>query len=130
MLSLLAESGVAGFDEAADVVLAPTFVTFLITLALPFLVALVTKWNASDRLKAALLLVLTAVNTLVGQAIVDNGSAVISKQTFLNWMLATAVAVASYLGFWKPVVHVNSKAAPNFGVTDNKTTVPPTDERQ
>jgi len=121
MLSLLAQSaGLDGFDEAADVVLAPTFVTFLITLALPVLVALATKAVASDRLRAVILLVLTAVNTLIGEAIVDDGSAVFSKDTFLKWVMATAIAVVTYLGFWKPIVDVNSKAAPEVGLNDNK----------
>jgi hypothetical protein len=122
MLSLIAQAtaGVEGFDEPADVVLAPTFVTFIISLLLPFLVALVTKAVASDRLRAVVLLVLTAVNTLVGEAIVDDGSAIISKDTFLKWALQTAIAVVAYLGFWKPVVNVNAKAAPNAGLSDVK----------
>jgi hypothetical protein len=122
MLSLIAQAtaGVEGLDEPADVVLAPTFVTFLVTLALPLLVALVTKAVASDRLRAVILLVLTAVNTLIGEAIVDDGSAIISKDTFLKWVMATLIAVATYLGFWKPIVNVNAKAAPNVGLTDRK----------
>jgi hypothetical protein len=122
MLSLIAQAtaGVEGLDEPADVVLAPTFVTFLVTLALPLLVALVTKAVASDRLRAVILLVLTAVNTLIGEAIIDDGSAIISKDTFLKWVMATLIAVATYLGFWKPIVNVNAKVAPNVGLTDRK----------
>jgi hypothetical protein len=123
MFTLIAQAtpGVEGFDEPADVVLAPTFVTFLITLALPFLVALVTKAVASDRLRAVILLVLTAANTLIGEAIVDDGSAIFSKDTFLKWMLQTAIAVFAYLGFWKPVTQVNQRVAPNVGLSDVKT---------
>lgn len=122
MLSLLAQAaGVDGLDEPADVVLAPTFVTFLVSLLLPVVVALVTKWNASDRLRAVVLLVLTAVNTLIGEAIVDDGSAIFSKDTFLKWALQTAVAVVTYLGFWKPITNVNNNVAPNTGLTDART---------
>ena len=122
MLSLIAQAaaGVEGFDEPADVVLAPTFVTFLVTLLLPVLVALVTKAVASDRLRAVILLVLTAITTLIGEAIVDDGSAIISKDTFMKWVMATLIAVASYLGFWKPVANINAKAAPAVGLNDTK----------
>ena len=113
MLSLLAEVDPAPVKE---VVLSPHWVSFILTLLLPVLVALVTKASVSDRVRAVLLMILVAVNVLITNAITDTGTAVFSKEMFLEWLINLAVAVFAYLGFWKPVTQVNARAMPEVGI--------------
>lgn len=92
--------------------------TLLLTLIAPVAVALITKAHASSRLKAAVLLVLTALVTWLSKERGDDGSAVITAHMAFEWAITTAVALASYLGFWKPVAQVNDRALPNLGISD------------
>lgn len=98
------------------VVLSTAAVSFILTLAVPVVTALVTKAEAPDRVKAVVTIILAAVVVLITQAVDDSGAAVLSGATFLAWLQTTAIAVASYLGFYKPVLDVNSRLLPGVGI--------------
>lgn len=96
--------------------LSPYVVNSLLGLVIPVLVALIVKAQASAKLKAAVNIVLAAVAALITAGLTENGSAVVSQDTFQNWVITTAVSVVTYLGFWKPVTAVNSHVAPSSGI--------------
>lgn len=78
--------------------------TFLVAVALPVLVALVTQRMASSGLKAAVLAALAAatgflselLDALVNQTPYDVGAAL------LIWLGSFVIAVAVHFGLWKP----------------------------
>ena len=107
-------------EVAADpvnlVTLSPHWVSFIITLLLPLAVALVTKVNAPPRVKAVVLLVLTALNVLITNAVIDTGQAVFSRETLVQWLMSTLIAVFMYLGVYQPIAQINARLAPNAGI--------------
>lgn len=81
--------------------LTPTTLAALIGLAVPLLVALLSKTHASDGLKVILNLVLTAAGsvalTLVG------GEGAFAWAAFVNaWVAAFVTSVTAYYGAYKP----------------------------
>lgn len=98
------------------VTLSTAAVSFILTLAIPVITALVTKADAPDRVKAVVTILLAAVVTLITRSVDDTGQAVLSGPTFYAWLQTTAVAVASYLGFYKPVTQINDRMLPRLGL--------------
>lgn len=96
--------------------IAADWLDLVLKLLIPVAVALVTKANASARVKAVVSMILAAAVTLLTEARLDDGSALLSFDTVQTWALNLSVAVATYLGFWRPVVDVNDKAAPEVGI--------------
>lgn len=96
--------------------LSANVVHLILTLLIPLAVAFVTKASASAALKAIVSIVLAAVVTLITRSRLGDGSAVLSYQVVYDWVITTAVAVASYLGVYKPVLDINEKALPDFGI--------------
>lgn len=70
---------------------------------IPIVVGLITKFSTSSGVKALAMLILNAVQTLIVTATMADGTAIISKQTFIAWALALVVSVASYAGVYKPL---------------------------
>lgn len=89
-------------ESIAQVSLNVTVVTFLVSVAIPILVGIVTKASTSSGVKGVLTLVLNAANALIVQATVADGTAVFSKETFVNWFMALVVSIALYKGVYKP----------------------------
>lgn len=76
----------------------------LVSIILPILVALVTNWKTQATLKAVLLALLAAVTgfgTEVLKALTDH-TAYDVGQGLLSALAAFIIAVAMYLGLWKP----------------------------
>ena len=105
------------------------FVTTVIGVLIPVLVGLLTKLKASSTLKAVLNIVLGAIQSLIVSSMIDGGGALISKNTFILWVLSLIVSVASYVGVYKPT-GISSKLFPNSGLgsapDSAPTEVPPT----
>lgn len=97
------------------ITIAQSWVSLLLTLLIPVAVAIVTKSHLDSRYKAVITMILAAVVVLVHRSTVDNGDAIISTKVAFDWVVTTAVAVASYLGWWQQV-NINAKAAPNVGI--------------
>ena len=98
--------------------LEPLVVTLILTLVLPVVVGLITKAGASAAVKNTVLVVTTAVATLINTNLTADGVAVISWETFAYWGIATLGTIAAYLGFYKPV-EANDRVFPDAGIGSN-----------
>lgn len=78
-------------------------VSLIIGLLIPIVTGLVTKYSTSSGLKGLITLMLNAVQTLVVTATVADGTAIISRETFVNFCLALVISVASYAGVYRPL---------------------------
>lgn len=90
-------------------------VTLIIGTILPVLVGLVTKLDASSKLKGALLLVLNAAQGLIVASRVSDGGANFTVDALVLFVAGVAVSLMSYYGFYKPH-DVSAKLAPDFGI--------------
>ena len=87
----------------AQVSLSALTVTIIISLLIPIVVGIITKYSVPSYIKGLITLVLNAVNALLTTALVADGTAVISKPTFIAWFLGLAISVATYAGVYKPL---------------------------
>lgn len=95
--------------------LSAVLVTVVVGTILPLLVGLVTKLEASSRLKGALLVVLNVVQGVVIAATAADGSATFTVDTLVLFGVGVLVSLLSYYGVYKPN-EVPAKLAPNFGL--------------
>lgn len=113
LLYLVAETSTVEQKVHLDV----GILTFIVAVALPLVVGIVTKSTASPRLQAMMLLSLSLVAAAIQRLIETNG--VVNLKTFLaNFAVTWLIAMGTYLGFLKPT-GVGSKVqnvAPNFGI--------------
>src|SRR5882672_3300597 len=84
------------------VVLSPSIAGIIISAVIPILVGLITKATLSSGAKAVLMLILNAANALIVTAMTTDGSAVVTKQAFVNFVLGVVISVAAYYGVYKP----------------------------
>lgn len=84
-------------------------------IVLPLLVGLVTKYDASPRLKALLLALLAGVSGAL--ASLNSSAPVLSGETLTQIGISWVTAVLVYFGFWKPTGTSESLnwATRNFG---------------
>lgn len=119
MLHLLAdEVPVPGSDTAVFVISAPV-VQSLISFVIPLITALLTKWTFPAWAKGVITIVLNAVVAALTTAVVADGSAVLSNQTFLTFIYGVVVSVVSYNALWRPAgltSNVDGKIAPEKGI--------------
>ena len=90
-------------------------VTALIGTLIPISVGLVTHSKASSRFKSLLSVVLNAVQALVVSSMLSDGSVLISKDTFILWIMGVVTSTATYTGVWKPTELIKV-LLPNFGL--------------
>lgn len=90
-------------------------VTLVLGTIIPVLVGLITKMDASSKLKGALMLVLNAVQGLVIASQTTSGEAVFSVDALILFGAGVAMSLAAYYGLYKPN-DVPEKLAPNFGI--------------
>lgn len=105
---------------AVVITLDQMWLTMIIAVILPALVALVTKQVASANVKAVLLLLLSAVTGTV-TSIQANGGTFDLKEAAVATVLTFVVAVGSHFGFLRPLEITGSQGAiqrktANFGV--------------
>jgi len=96
-------------------------VSLLISLIIPIVTGLVTKYSTSSGLKGLITLVLNAVQALVVSATVGDGTAVISEETFVVFCVSLAISIATYAGVYKPLNITSSTPAgslANVGAKD------------
>jgi hypothetical protein len=99
-------------------------VTLIIGTILPVLVGLVTKLDASSKLKGGILLVLNAIQGLIIASQVSGGGASFTVEALVLFIAGLAVSLMSYYGFYKPN-DVPSRLAPDFGIGGSNPPVPP-----
>lgn len=96
-------------------VITPVAWTIITGLALPFVIAIITKASASATLKAVVGIVVAAVAAVVERAQLADGSAVITTGLLLDVGLIYVPQLLSYLGLWSHV-GLNEKVVPKFGL--------------
>lgn len=82
---------------------------------IPVLTALSTHVAAAAKVKAGITLVLGIIAGPVATFLSSN-AAIVSWASAKSSAVAWVVALATYLGAWKPVVDLNAKAAPAIGL--------------
>lgn len=99
------------------IIVDPILWSLLVGSIVPIFVALSTKLQASSGVKATIGILLSLIGSIV--ITMDN---IPNKGTF-SWRLlaitsATAIIaqVAAYVGAWKPILAINTKAAPTSGI--------------
>jgi hypothetical protein len=106
-------------DAPAPYVIAAPVVMFVISLLIPIVNGLLTKYTFPSSVKAVITIVLNAVAALVVTATQADGTAVISNTALLTFIFGTTISVVSYLGLYKPTGLTSStpdgKLAPNTG---------------
>jgi hypothetical protein len=116
----VAAESVDGSDTIASLRLSALTVQVVLALVIPIVTGLLTKYSVPSAVKGLTTLVLNAVAALVTTATLADGTAVISKPTFIAWMLGLVVSVATYAGVYAPAGLTSSrpdgKLAPNFGI--------------
>lgn len=92
------------------------FLAILVGTALPILVGIVTKANASPKLKSTLLALFSAIGGVAVIAIEQDG--LIQKDTLITSFVTFITAAATYYGFWKPsgVAPAVQNSTANVGV--------------
>lgn len=103
---------------AADTVtLSPPFVSLIISAIIPIVVGIISKATLAPAIKAVFLLVFNALNVYITTAIVVDGSAVFTQQTFAHFLVGVVISIAVYFGVYKPA-NLTDKGAlgPDFGL--------------
>lgn len=101
---------VAGAEPGVFVIAAPV-IMFVVSVLIPILNGLLTKYSTPPQVKAVLTIVLNAVAAFVVTATQADGTAVFSNATLMTFIFGTVVSVTSYLGLWKPVGLTSSNDA-------------------
>jgi ABC-type uncharacterized transport system permease subunit len=90
-------------------------VSIILGTVIPIVVGLVTKLNASRKLKGGLLVTLSAFQAFVVSATMSDGSASFSRESTLLFFVGLATSLAMHYGVYVPV-EVPNKLAPEFGL--------------
>lgn len=106
---------VAAVTLATEIRLTPIVVTMLSGLVIPIIVGFVTQSAAGPQVKQVATILLAGVAALIASSTLADGTAVFSVETLLLAAMAWLVAIASYLGVYKPL-NLNDRTAPNRGI--------------
>lgn len=101
--------------EIGDLTLSPLTVTVVVAVFIPIVVGLLTKAGASSWVKGLVNIFTAGVVALLTANLDANGAAVLTQATITNWILATVISTATYLGIYQGV-GLNEKAAPSKGI--------------
>lgn len=97
-------------------ILSVTTVQVLMSLGIPVVIGLVTKLSASAWYKVPLAMLLTAIVTLISSNIADNGTAVFSQQTLVQFVITFLIQLGSFFGVIKPLKVRENLLAPAIGL--------------
>jgi hypothetical protein len=101
--------------DTAGLTLSPLTVTLVVAVFIPIVVGLLTKAGASSWVKGLVNIFTAGVVALVTANLDANGAAVLTQSTLQNWIIATIVSTATYLGIYQSV-GLNGKTAPTKGI--------------
>lgn len=90
-----------GSNSISQIQISALAVTLVISLIIPFVNGLITK--ADSKVKGLVTIVLNAVSALVVTATMADGTAIISKETFITAAIGAVVSVGTYLQVYKPL---------------------------
>jgi hypothetical protein len=80
---------------------------------IPLLVGLLTKLNASSKIKSIAMILFNGLAALAYQ--IDTSGGILTKETASAWAFGIIVSTATYLGIWKPL-EVTQNLAPDKGI--------------
>lgn len=98
-----------------QVVLNATAVMIVLSLVIPAVVGIVTKYNAPPPVKYVVTLAASLIASLINTSITLDGTSVISKEALVLTGLQFLTATLAYLGLYKPL-DANAKLAPGKGI--------------
>lgn len=101
-----------------ELALTPTLVLILVSVLIPILTGLLTKINASTTLKQVVTIILAGANAVIVSNLGEDGGAVLTDSVITDALVSWTVAIASYLGVYKPH-DANTKLARNTGLGSN-----------
>lgn len=81
----------------------PQTLTIVGSVVIPFLIALITKSKAADKLKASFNIVLTGAWAFLANSVTDTGHAVFSLTSLRDWAVGIVVSIGTYYGVLKPM---------------------------
>lgn len=113
MFALVSVLAAASADTL--ITLDPLLLTLLGGALIPLFTSLVTKVGASSLVRALISLLLSAVVATLVQ-INNSGGTFYLKQTLVAFSVTFLATVASFLGFWQPVVKSNETVLPSVGI--------------
>lgn len=115
-------------NTVAEIRLSALVVTLLVSALIPLVNGLITTLRTATGVKIVVTLILQAVNALVTQAMLADGSAVLSQQTLVNGVLGLVVALTTYGHIFKPLGLTSSmvpvRATPGAITTSASTPTP------
>lgn len=123
-LGVVVAPAIAFADEVAPVtvdgagstyVLSPTVWKIVTGLALPFVIALITKASANPIFKGVVGIVVAAVDALVIRWTTLDGSMVFDQAALQDIFMVYGVQLLTYLGVYRQA-NLNAKMAPNTGL--------------
>ena len=89
----------------------PMVVSILVGTVIPFIVGLITKVNASIKVKViANALVSLVAMYIANSTIAETGAAVFSWKSLSMFVVTTLTSGQAYDKFWSPVLDINSRA--------------------
>lgn len=115
MLALLAQSNEAVTAVTSQIQFDAFTVSAILAFVIPVLTGLFTKINAAPAVKQVVTIVLAAVASLISTSTMQDGTAIVSKETGLLWAMNVGIAITSYLGIYKPH-DSNAKLSPESGL--------------
>lgn len=87
--------------EVVSITIQPMTVRWLSAIAIPVLIAIVTRANASATKKGVAMLACASLSSLLQQAIRPDGSAVFTQMLLNDAAMTFVMAVGAYVGWWK-----------------------------
>lgn len=91
----------AAGDGSDSLELSATTVAFVVATLIPIAVGLLSRLES--RYKGPLMILLNAVNALVTNAVLEDGTAVVSQSMLTTFVTGLIGSLAMYYGVWKPL---------------------------
>ena len=90
-------------------------ITVVVSLFIPIVTGLLTKYNASAMVKQIVTLIFSSATALVADGATSTGGALVTREDVTLAVISLVIAITSYLGIYKPH-DVNAKLVPNVGL--------------
>lgn len=92
-----------------------TGVSLILGFFLPILNGFLIRTTMPEALKVSIGIVIAGAAALIANAMLDDGSAVLSWDMLTQFALVYGAQIAAYLGVWKPV-EINERTGPGLPI--------------
>ncbi len=112
-------------DTVAELRLSALAVSLLVAAVIPIVNGIATTAALAAKWKALITLALNALNALIVNNTVGDGSLALTEPVIITWLIGFVISVGMYLGIYKPFGVTSSttgpsqpdpKLFPNFGI--------------